>query len=122
MVILIAHGSRDPAWRRSLEALTEAVNKACESDEVRLAFMQFTGPSLPEIVEEGHGKGIRSFRLLPLFMASAGHVDKDIRPLLEELKPKHPQAEFELMTPVGENPSFPDLLIDIVNHPPRGDE
>lgn len=116
MLILIAHGSRDPAWRASLEALAREVRSSSPEEEVRLAFMQFTGPTLPEVVEAGWKTGVRRFRLLPLFMASAGHVDKDIRPLVGELDQRFPGVTLELLTPVGENPLFQDLIKNIAEN------
>lgn len=112
MLILIAHGSRTPEWRGSLEKLTESVRSVDGSASVRLAFMQFAGPTLPDVVEEGLEEGVREFRLLPLFMASAGHVDNDIRPLVADLRDRHPEARFHLMTPVGELPEFHRFLQD----------
>jgi sirohydrochlorin cobaltochelatase len=116
MFILIAHGSRDPRWRESLETLTKRVQAASAAEEVGLAYMQFGGPTLQEVIEEGWGRGEREFRLLPLFMASAGHVDKDIRPLVSQLAPKFPGCQLEMLTPVGEYPDFHDLVIRIANN------
>ena len=39
---------------------------------------------------EGIRSGKTELRLLPLFMASAGHVDKDIKPLVAELAESSP--------------------------------
>lgn len=113
MLILMAHGSRDARWRASLETLTRAVGRAEPYTEVGLAFMQFTGPTLQEVVEEARGRGIRVFRILPLFMASAGHVDKDIRPLVEDLSTRYPGLRMDVLTPVGEDPRFRELVTDI---------
>jgi sirohydrochlorin cobaltochelatase len=113
MLILIAHGSRDPAWRGSLKDLTEAVRARISPAEVALAFMQFEGPTLPDVVEEAVRAGSGRLMLLPLFMASAGHVDKDIKPLVAELAQAHPGVELELMTPVGEDALFPGLIVEL---------
>lgn len=122
MLILIAHGSRDPEWRRSLEELRTAVATGCPSENVRLAFMQFSGPELGDIVREGLDQGVREYRLLPLFMASAGHVEKDIKPLVAQLRKAFPQATLELLTPIGENPLFQGLVQAIVNNTPETGE
>jgi len=116
MLILIAHGSRDPAWRGALEALAREVRSGSPGTEVRLAFMQFTGPTLLDVVEEGWKRGVRGFRVLPLFMANAGHVDKDIRPMVEELAQRLPGATLELLTPVGEHPLFHELVRNIAEN------
>ena len=118
MLILVAHGSRDPLWRNSLHSLAEEVGTRLPSEEVRLAFMQFEGPTLPEVVEDAVRAGHKSFRLLPLFMASAGHVDKDIKPLVTDLVRKYPEAKFDLMIPVGEDDLFPRLISDIAGESP----
>lgn len=95
--------------------MSDAVAARLPDEAVRVAFMQFDGPTLPEVVEEGIRGGTVAFRLLPLFMASAGHVDKDIKPLVAELGRKHPEAELTLMTPVGEDGLFPSLIVDITS-------
>jgi sirohydrochlorin cobaltochelatase len=120
MLILLAHGSRDPRWRGSLHALTEAVASRLPSEPVRLAFMQFDGPTLPETVEEAVESGSTRLRMLPLFMASAGHVDKDIKPLIAQLAQSYPDVEMEILTPVGEDDLFPSLIVDLVSD--RSDE
>ena len=100
-----------------METLARRVQLGLPEDPVRVAFMQFEGPTLPEVVGEAVRSGERKLRLLPLFMASAGHVDNDIRPLVLELAGKHPEAELVLLKPVGEDDLFPNLIVDIVTGP-----
>lgn len=115
MLILVAHGSRDPAWRSSLHAVAEAVESRLAGGKVGVAFMQFDGPTLPEVVEKAINKGEDHLKLFPMFMASAGHVDKDIKPLVAELAQAHPGVQLDLLTPVGETPLFPGLIATIVS-------
>ena len=96
MFVLVAHGSRDARWRESLQNLTDSLKAGPPSRDIQLAFMQFDGPTLPDVIEKGVGRGVREFRLLPLFMASAGHVDKDIRPLVEELEGLFPGVACQM--------------------------
>ena len=118
MLVLIAHGSRDERWRQSLMALTASLETGAPPGNVELAFMQFEGPTLPEVVEKGAARGVTDFFLLPLFMASAGHVDKDIRPLVEELRARFPETSIELLTPIGEDPLFRGLIQTIADNVP----
>ena len=117
MLILVAHGSRDPLWRGSVETLAETVSAQMPSEEVRVAFMQFEGPTLTDVVEEAARSGKTTLRLFPLFMASAGHVDKDIKPLVADLAKAHPAVKLELMTPVGEDDLFPGLIVEMATNP-----
>ena len=113
MLILLAHGSRDPAWRGSLHDLAKGVEAKLDGGKVDVAFMQFDGPTLPEVLERARDAGQRHLQLLPMFMASAGHVDKDIKPLVTELTAAHPDLDLTLLSPVGENPLFPGLIATI---------
>ena len=115
MLILLAHGSRDPHWRGSLETLARTVDLEMPAEDVRVAFMQFEGPTLQEVVAEAVDSGHETLRLLPLFMASAGHVDKDIKPVVAELARAHPGVDFVLLPPVGEDDLFPRLIVDIAS-------
>lgn len=121
MLILVAHGSRDSRWRASVETLGEAVRKKLGSEEVKVAFVQFDGPTLPEVVEAAAREGHEKVSLLPLFIASAGHVDKDIKPLVSDLARAHPEIELNLLTPVGEDDLFPGLIVDIAVRSSRPD-
>lgn len=114
MLILVAHGSRDPKWRESIERIADLVRSEVPTEDVGVAFMQFDGPTLTEVVEEMVLSGQRTLRLLPLFMASSGHVEKDVKPLVAELVRRHPGVKLDLMTPVGEDPLFTDLIVDII--------
>ena len=83
-------------------------------EKVEVAFMQFDGPTLQEVLEKAWAAGERRLQLFPMFMASAGHVDRDIKPLVTELAAAHPDLHLILLGPVGENPLFPGLIATIV--------
>ncbi len=117
MLILLAHGSRDPRWRASIQALAKAVEPSLPGEAVRVAFMQFEGPTLEDVVKQALQAGHETFRLLPLFMATAGHVEKDIMPLVSHLARSYPELQLRLLTPVGEDDLFPSLIVDIASRP-----
>lgn len=117
MLILVAHGSRDARWRDSVRALAGKVAQRLPDTSVKVAFMQFDGPTLPDVVERAAAEGHRNLTLLPLFVASAGHVDKDIKPLVAELARIHPNLELHLLTPVGEDELFPTFISNVFSRP-----
>lgn len=116
MLVLVAHGSRNETWRDSLQQIANTLKDRDPRLEVRLAFMQFSGPTLAHVVERARDQGTREFWILPLFMATAGHVDKDIRPMVEALDEKHRDSRFHLLTPVGEHPLFHDIILQIAHN------
>jgi hypothetical protein len=44
-------------------------------------------------------------------MTRDGHVERDIRPLIADLRMANPDLEIELLPPVGESAAFRDALI-----------
>lgn len=118
LLVLVAHGSRDPEWGRPLEELTANLAETLGTGNVRLAYSQFASPTLDEAVT-GAGPEIRRVRVLPLFMTAHGHVERDIRPAVDALRRAHESLEVELLPPVGELPSFRILLAELAREVTR---
>jgi sirohydrochlorin cobaltochelatase len=113
VLILVAHGSRDPNWRASVEHVTESLQADLGRDRVRLAYMDCAPPTLADVVSEAVGAGVAHLRVLPLFLTNEGHVDRDIRPMVEQLRGVHRSADIELLPAVGQHPLFWELLAEI---------
>jgi sirohydrochlorin cobaltochelatase len=112
-LILIAHGSKDPAWLVSFETLRDILKRDLGENNVRLAYMQFVSPTIEETVEEAFSEGIFNLSFLPLFMSSGGHVKKDIPLKIKSLKDRWPELNIELFPPLGEDPKFIELMREI---------
>jgi sirohydrochlorin cobaltochelatase len=113
VLILVAHGSRDPNWRASVEHVTKSLQADLGRDRVRIAYMDLTPPTLADLVSEAVAAGVTRVRVLPLFMANEGHVDRDIRPVVEQLRGVHRSADIELLPAVGQHRLFRELLAKI---------
>ena len=59
---------------------------------------------------------VEDFKILPLFMAGGGHVDRDIPKQIAEIKEKFTDLNIDLLPPIGENKAFRDLIKQIVIH------
>ncbi len=114
MLILIAHGSRDANWRASVEKLIDALQADLGRDDVRLAYMQFAPPTLMDVASEAVSAGVDRIGVLPLFLTGEGHVARDIRRLIDEVREVHKSVEVELLPPVGEHRLFVELLRNII--------
>ncbi len=112
-LILLAHGSRDPRWREPFEQLAQKLKQELGEDRVRLAFMEFAPPSLAEVSRESAEEGIGNLRVLPLFMAGGGHVDRDISAQIRKLKEDFPHLHIELLPPMGEHPEIANAMREI---------
>jgi sirohydrochlorin cobaltochelatase len=105
MLILIAHGSRDPRWRASVEQVVKGVEADVGPGNVRLAYMDLTPPTLLEVASEAARNGSTRIRVLPLFLATEGHVERDVQPLVDGVR-----ARIDLLPPIGQFPEFREIL------------
>src|SRR5271165_3688877 len=90
-LILLAHGSNDPRWRAPFQRIALELEQDLGRGKVRLAYMEFIGPTLMEVVRECVGQTVLNLRVLPLFMAAGGHLAKDIPEQVEEVRRQFPQ-------------------------------
>lgn len=98
---MCAHGSRDPNWRRPLDAIL--ANTAARTEKpVRLAFLQFIEPTLKQSLEELSALGAKWITIFPLFIAGGGHVDKDIPAIAAEFRGKSPDVAVKILPALGE--------------------
>jgi sirohydrochlorin cobaltochelatase len=113
MLILIAHGSRDPRWRASVESVVAAVEGESGTERVRLAYMDCTPPTLLDVASNAVREGSTVLRVLPLFLAPEGHVERDVEPLVRQVRTALPDVDIELLPPIGQFPEFREILARI---------
>jgi sirohydrochlorin cobaltochelatase len=105
-LVLVAHGSRDPAWRRPVEQLAERLRAASPSgpEGVVVAYLEHCEPSLPDVLDATARAGFSEISLLPLFIASGAHVRKDLPAAAETTRRAHPSVTVEILPALGEHP------------------
>ena len=104
-LILFAHGARDPQWAAPFEAVATQVQALRPHVRVRLAYLDFMSPTLPEAVAEMVGAGCLDVGVVPLFLGSGGHVRKDLPLIIDQLRSQHPHITFTLEGAAGEHPA-----------------
>lgn len=109
-IVLFAHGARDPAWARPLEAIRDRVRARRPEFPVELAFLDFLSPKLDEAVERLVGKGVAAITIFPLFMAPGGHIRNDLPRIAEALRQAHPGIPIAVQTAIGEVPEITDAI------------
>jgi sirohydrochlorin cobaltochelatase len=112
-LILLAHGSSDPAWRAPFERLHEALAARMRAS-LKLAYMELSEPSLESTVDELAASGIRRAEILPLFFAAGRHLRQDVPAQVTALQSAHPGIDLTLLPPVGEHPAFVDALASVI--------
>ncbi|MBL0422071.1 CbiX/SirB N-terminal domain-containing protein [Ramlibacter sp. AW1] len=112
-VILFGHGSRDPQWRRPMDAVASRLAQREPELAVRCAFLELMQPDLPSAAAELARLGLRKVRIVPLFLGVGRHVREDLPRLVELLAAAHPAVAWALQPAVGEEPRLLDLLADL---------
>ena len=114
LLILFAHGSRDPRWRATFEELAAAAAAEAGTDLVRLAYLELSEPTLQDVVERAVDDGAVRLRVLPLFLAAGKHLSEDVAKRVDEVRATHPGLDIELLPAVGEDERMRSLLRQIV--------
>jgi len=101
-LVLFAHGARDPRWAGPFEAIAASLRQQRPGLPVRLAYLEFMSPSLPDAAGELAAQGCQQVQVLPLFLGTGGHVRKDLPAIMEALRAEHPSVQFTLHPAIGE--------------------
>ena len=84
-LILFAHGSRNPAWRKPFDRLLKDINRRGKCQAV-LAFGEFMSPGLTEAAISLADAGITSAVIVPLFLGGGLHVRGDLPKLAAQAR------------------------------------
>ncbi|MEU6391087.1 sirohydrochlorin chelatase [Streptomyces sp. NPDC046939] len=87
VLLVIAHGSRDPRHAATVHALVREVRAQRPGVRVETAFLEFNVPSVPGVLRSLAAEGVRDVVALPLLLTRAFHAKTDIPSVLREAPP-----------------------------------
>lgn len=105
-LILFAHGSRDPRWAEPFEAIREAVRARAPALPVQLAYLELMQPDLATAADALVAEGCTRIDVLPLFLGTGGHLRRDLPPMVDAIRARHPQVHATLHVAAGEAPAL----------------
>ncbi|NBT78952.1 MAG: cobalamin biosynthesis protein CbiX [Betaproteobacteria bacterium] len=105
VVILFAHGARDPAWAQPFHALRAALLAARPEGRVELAFLELMEPGLPDLVATLANEGVNEIVVVPVFLGRGGHLRRDFPVLMEAARARAPAVTVRETLAVGELPA-----------------
>jgi len=112
-VIVFAHGSRDPLWRRPVESVAQQIAGRDPSAVVACAYLELCEPDLPSAAARLVAQGATDVRVLPLFFGMGKHAREDLPVLMAELQQAHPGVSFRQLPTAGEDPRLTALLAQL---------
>lgn len=84
VLLVIAHGSRDPRHAATVHALVERVRSLRPGVRVETGFLDFNIPSVQGVLESLAAEGVRDVVALPLLLTRAFHAKADIPAVLRD--------------------------------------
>ncbi|MEU9216010.1 sirohydrochlorin chelatase [Streptomyces sp. NPDC048376] len=99
VLLVVAHGSRDPRHAASVHALVRRVRALRPDVRVETGFLDFNVPSVQGVLESLETEGVRDVVALPLLLTRAFHAKADIPAVLAAAPPRLRIRQAEVLGP-----------------------
>ncbi|MEU6305230.1 sirohydrochlorin chelatase [Streptomyces chartreusis] len=99
VLLVIAHGSRDPRHAATVHALVRRVRALRPDVRVETGFLDFNIPSVQGVLESLAAEGVRDVVALPLLLTRAFHAKADIPAVLRDAPPQLRIRQAEVLGP-----------------------
>ncbi|WP_328505867.1 sirohydrochlorin chelatase [Streptomyces sp. NBC_00391] len=99
VLLVIAHGSRDPRHAATVHALVRRVRAMRPGLRVETGFLDFNIPSVQGVLESLADEGVRDVVALPLLLTRAFHAKADIPAVLREAPPRLRIRQADVLGP-----------------------
>ncbi|GGK93171.1 sirohydrochlorin chelatase [Streptomyces flaveus] len=99
VLLVIAHGSRDPRHAATVHALVRRVRAMRPGLRVETGFLDFNIPSVPAVLESLAAEDVRDVVALPLLLNRAFHAKADIPAVLREAPSRLRIRQAEVLGP-----------------------
>ncbi|MEU5768265.1 sirohydrochlorin chelatase [Streptomyces asoensis] len=107
VLVVIAHGSRDPRHAATVHALVRRVRSLRPGLRVETGFLDFNIPSVQGVLESLAAEGVRDVVALPLLLTRAFHAKADIPAVLRDAPSRLRIRQAEVL---GPSPLLTDVL------------
>ncbi|MET7594055.1 sirohydrochlorin chelatase [Streptomyces sp. NPDC004082] len=99
VLLVVAHGSRDPRHAATVHALVRRLRAARPGLRVETGFLDFTLPSVHGVLESLAAEGVRDVVALPLLLTRAFHAKADIPAVLRDAPARLRIRQAEVLGP-----------------------
>jgi sirohydrochlorin ferrochelatase len=116
-LIVLGHGSRNPAARDQFLALVAQL-RAARLEPVYAASMELAPPTLDEAVAEAVAAGATEIVVQPCFLFDGNHIRRDIPAMLAQSLEEHPTVTFRCGRPIGPDRRVVEILLERAEEAP----
>lgn len=112
-LVLVAHGSPDPDWRRPLEALRDDLQRRLGEERVALAYLAHA-PSIEDAIAKLSGAGHERIEVVAALLSPGGrHVKRDIPAAVDAARARFSELDIRLVPgALGDDPRVITALAD----------
>ena len=100
-VILVDHGSREPAANAQLFSIATALARRLRGRRIEIAHLSLVEPSVPAAIGSCIAAGAREIVVMPYFLAPGRHARHDVPRLVREARARHPGVRIAVSAPLG---------------------
>ncbi len=114
-ILIVAHGSRESLANDEVMAMANQLAEQI-GDAVEVAFLDpIAKPNIPEVVDKLIAAGATTITVLPFFLNTGKHVQKDIPAIITQKREEHPTVQIELKEHLGSRSHILEILKSMVN-------
>ncbi|MER6103168.1 sirohydrochlorin chelatase [Streptomyces sp. NPDC001832] len=110
VLLVIAHGSRDPRHAATVHALTARARSLRPGLRVETGFLDFNAPAVTGVLERLEAEGTKDVIALPLLLTRAFHAKSDIPAVLHEARTRQPRLRIRQGEVLGPSPLLNSAL------------
>jgi precorrin-8X/cobalt-precorrin-8 methylmutase len=117
-ILLLGHGSpkKDANnLERVGTMLHNMLHAGCTEDCVKVAYLQFVKPDIPEAIKECVKQGAKKIILHPFFLSAGMHVTKDIPEMIEAARGTYPGVKFIYTEPLGIHEKLAHIVMERIS-------
>lgn len=120
-VMILAHGSRHPEADSTIQRVAAEVRNISDFEIVVHAFLQHVEPGPEEVLEECVKHGAGMIVIVPFFLQSGAHVNRDVTVLAREARNRFPNnVEIRVAELVGSHPLMARIVAELAEKSQTG--
>jgi sirohydrochlorin ferrochelatase len=110
VLVLVAHGSRDPRHAATVQALTARVRRLHPGLRVETGYLDHCAPGVGQLLDRLADEGRLDVVVLPLLLTRAFHAKSDVPAVLARAAARHPRLTVAQAGVLGPDPLLREAL------------